>query len=77
MKVTVSFDATKILVPVGAGDISVRELTALAATRFKRALAGTGQRDIRLIVKAVRYDKYLYIKYTRLVHKVIFNKNYI
>lgn len=38
MKVTISFNGTKIVVPCGDGDISVRELTSLAATRYKKAI---------------------------------------
>ncbi len=38
MKVTISFDETKIVVPCGDGDITVRELTNLAVTRYKKAI---------------------------------------
>ncbi len=38
MKVTISFNGTKIVVPCGDGDISVREVTNLAATRYKKAI---------------------------------------
>ncbi len=38
MKVTVNFNGTKIVVPCGDGDITVRELTALAGTRYKKAI---------------------------------------
>ena len=38
MKVTISFNGTKIVVPCGEGDITVRELTQLATTRYKRAI---------------------------------------
>ena len=40
MKVTVSFRGTKIVVPCGDGDISVRQLTNLSSTRYKKAVAG-------------------------------------
>ncbi|CAB4054019.1 PARD3 [Lepeophtheirus salmonis] len=42
MKVTISFSGTKIVVPCGEGDISVRELTALATTRYKKAIGKPG-----------------------------------
>ena len=38
MKVTISFNGTKIVVPCGDGEISVREVTTLAATRYKKAI---------------------------------------
>ena len=38
MKVTISFDETKIVVPCGDGDITVRQLTNLAVTRYKKAI---------------------------------------
>ena len=38
MKVTVSFDATRILVPCRDGAITVRDLTNLAVTRYKKAV---------------------------------------
>ncbi len=38
MKVTLSFNGTKIVVPCGDGDISVRELTNLAVSRYKKAI---------------------------------------
>ena len=38
MKVTVSFDATRIVVPCGDGAITVRDLTDLAVTRYKKAV---------------------------------------
>lgn len=41
MKVTISFNGTKIVVPCGEGDISVQELTDLAATRYKKAIGKT------------------------------------
>ena len=37
MKVTISFNGTKIVVPCADGEISVREVTTLAATRYKKA----------------------------------------
>ena len=37
MKVTVSFNTIKIVVPCGEGDLTVRELTHLATTRYKKA----------------------------------------
>lgn len=41
MKVTISFNGTKIVVPCGDGEISVREVTTLAATRYKKAIGKT------------------------------------
>ena len=41
MKVTISFNGTKIVVPCGDGEISVREVTSLAATRYKKAIGKT------------------------------------
>ena len=38
MKVTISFDETKIVVPCGDGDITVRDLANLAVTRYKKAI---------------------------------------
>jgi len=38
MKVTISFDGTKIVVPCGDGDITVRELINLAVTRYKKVI---------------------------------------
>ena len=38
MKVTISFNGTKIVVPCSDGEISVREVTTLAATRYKKAI---------------------------------------
>ncbi len=40
MKVTVDFDGTKIVVPCGDGVLSVRELSALAGTRYRKAVGG-------------------------------------
>jgi len=37
MKVTVTFNTVKIVVPCGDGEITVRELTQLATTRYKKA----------------------------------------
>lgn len=37
MKVTVTFNTIKIVVPCGDGEITVRELTQLATTRYKKA----------------------------------------
>ena len=37
MKVTVTFNTVKIVVPTGDGEITVRELTQLATTRYKKA----------------------------------------
>ena len=37
MKVTVTFNTIKIVVPCGDGEISVRDLTQLATTRYKKA----------------------------------------
>lgn len=37
MKVTVTFSTVKIVVPCGDGEITVRELTQLATTRYKKA----------------------------------------
>jgi len=37
MKVTVTFSTIKIVVPCGEGDLTVRELTQLATTRYKKA----------------------------------------
>ena len=37
MKVTVTFNSVKIVVPCGDGEITVRELTQLATTRYKKA----------------------------------------
>ena len=42
MKVTISFDGTKIVVPCGVGDITVREMTSLATTRYKKAIGKPG-----------------------------------
>ena len=41
MKVTISFNGTKIVVPCADGEISVREVTTLAATRYKKAIGKT------------------------------------
>ena len=41
MKVTISFNGTKIVVPCADGEISVREVTSLAATRYKKAIGKT------------------------------------
>ena len=38
MKVTISFDQTRIVVPCGDGDITVRELTSFATMRYKKAI---------------------------------------
>lgn len=38
MKVTISFNGTKIVVPCGDGGLSVQEVTNLAATRYKKAI---------------------------------------
>jgi len=37
MKVTVSFNTVKIVVPCGDGELTVRDLTQLATTRYKKA----------------------------------------
>ena len=42
MKVTVSFGTTKVVVPCGDGEITVRELISLAVVRYKKAV-GKGQ----------------------------------
>ncbi len=42
MKVTISFSGTKIVVPVGDGQITVRDLTSLAATRYEKYLSKIG-----------------------------------
>ena len=42
MKVTISFNGTKIVVPCGDGDITVRELTNLALVRYKKAIGKPG-----------------------------------
>jgi len=39
--VTISFNGTKIVVPCADGEISVREVTTLAATRYKKAIGKT------------------------------------
>ena len=41
MKVTISFNGTKIVVPCADGEISVLEVTTLAATRYKKAIGKT------------------------------------
>ncbi|XP_059093575.1 partitioning defective 3 homolog isoform X1 [Tigriopus californicus] len=38
MKLTISFNGTKIVVPCGDGNITVKEFTSLATTRYKRAI---------------------------------------
>ena len=38
MKVTISFDQTRIVVPCGDGEITIRELTNLATMRYKKAI---------------------------------------
>ena len=38
---TISFNGTKIVVPCADGEISVREVTTLAATRYKKAIGKT------------------------------------
>ena len=61
MKVTLSFNGTKIVVPCGAGDISVRELTGQAVSRYKRAIGkhvATGavsDQDYWVSVHSLRY----------------------
>ena len=42
MKVTISFNATKIVVPCGDGYITVREATNLAVIRYKKAIGKPG-----------------------------------
>ena len=61
MKVTLSFNGTKIVVPCGAGDISVRELTGLAVSRYKRAIGkhvaagAVSPQDYWVSVHSLRY----------------------
>ena len=61
MKVTLSFNGTKIVVPCGAGDISVRELTGLAVSRYKRAIGkhvaagAVSAQDYWVSVHSLRY----------------------
>ena len=38
MKLLVCFEGTKVMVPCGAGDITVRELTGQAVARYERAI---------------------------------------
>lgn len=54
MKVTVSFNGTKIVVPCGKGQISVRELTQLAATRYKKA---TGRPNGWITVSSLKSEE--------------------
>jgi len=57
MKVTINFRGTKIVVPCGEGDISVRELTSIASARYKKALGGgtaRQQNDARFAVACLR-----------------------
>ena len=46
MKVTVSFNTIKIVVPCGDGELTVRELTQLATTRFVRIKYIISSREI-------------------------------
>ena len=41
MKVTISFDQTRIVVPCGDGEITIRELSNLATLRYKKAIGKT------------------------------------
>ena len=61
MKVIVRFSGTKIMVPCGAGDISVGELTGMAVSRYKRALekdvaaGAVSAQDYCVSVHSLRY----------------------
>ena len=81
MKVTLSFNGTKIVVPCGAGDISVRELTGQAVSRYKRAIGkhvATGavsDQDYWVSVHSLRYFLFLSSSVTEQKFHFINSKN--
>eukprot|EP00095_Tigriopus_kingsejongensis_P000410 snap_masked-scaffold19_size710362-processed-gene-5.6 protein:Tk00410 transcript:snap_masked-scaffold19_size710362-processed-gene-5.6-mRNA-1 annotation:"partitioning defective 3 homolog isoform x4" len=54
MKVTISFNGTKIVVPCGDGDITVKELTSLATTRYKKAIGKHNDEDYWVSVSSLK-----------------------
>ena len=65
-RLIVSFNGTKIMVPCGAGDISVGELIGLAVSRYKRAIGkhvaagAVSAQDYRISVHSLKYEMVFY-----------------
>ena len=53
LKLLVNFKGTRVMVPCG-GEVSVKELSGLAVSRYKRAIEADGAQDHRVTVLSLR-----------------------
>ena len=54
MKVTINFNETTIVVPVGDGNITVRELSNLAVVRYEKTIKGPG--SFRVCISSLKWE---------------------
>ena len=54
MKVAISFNETTVMVPVGEGNITVRELSKLAVVRYERTIKDPG--SFRVCISSLKWE---------------------